>query len=875
MPRIRRFIDRIFSKDRGRSRSIEEIEDLRRSFQARYHHFKLLLNANNKALEIMSDMEQALQGGQPFGMSFVKSACTAATVSVMQIIRNLDELAPRRYRELYVRFKAIQEKINGALALGRVVRGTRLTIPLAEVNKDMVDEVGGKMANLGEILSRLHLAVPPGFAITAACYDRFMAHNDLQVEIDRRIQATDPCEPQEWHELSSGIRQLVILAEVPRDVEQAIREAYRQLESSTEKNVRVSLRSSALGEDLAGTSFAGQYLSQLNVSGENIVQAYKEIVSSKYTLQAMTYRFNRGIRDEDVAMCVGCMAMVSAAAGGVLYTRNPVVPREDAIVINSVWGLPKSVVDGTARADLFILSREDPPAVRHKEIQVKDRKLTCRTDEGIDRVNLTRQEGMQPSLSDDQASRLGATALKIEKYYGSPQDVEWALAADGTVFILQCRPLRPAEPAQGWSEKLARRAESTGALLCGGVTASPGAAAGPVFRLVRNADILRFPEGAVLVTSQPLPRWASLLSRAAAVVAEEGGVTGHLASVAREFRVPAIFGIAGAMDKLPDGTPVTVDADGCMIHEGKVESLLQQSSARANLMVGSPVYEVLQQVSKHVIPLNLLDPGATDFKPRFCRTLHDITRYAHEKSVEEMFRFGRDHHFEERASKQLVYDVPMQLWVINLDDGFREDVAGKYVRLENIASIPMLALWEGMTAVPWKGPPPIDAKGLLSVMFQATINPNLDPAVAGAYADRNYFMISKNFCSLQSRFGFHFSTVEALVGERTPENYVSFQFKGGAADYHRRQTRVVFVGSLLEEFGFRVGVKGDALTARLEGREQPYMQDRLEVLGYLIVHTRQLDMIMSDGAAIDSYRARMQADLKSIAGAGNSREDSR
>jgi pyruvate,water dikinase len=212
---------------------------------------------------------------------------------------------------------------------------------------------------------------------------------------------------------------LVIRAEVPPDLKQAIAQAYAELETRTHAKVAVSMRSSALGEDAAGTSFAGQYRSQLNVSHDNLVQAYKEIVASKYSLQAMSYRFSRGIKDEDVAMCVGCMAMVDAKCGGVMYSKNALNIRDDNIHITSVWGLPKSVVDGSAAADTYVVDRAEPPRVVSSAIGFKERKFVCYPDEGVCRLDLTGDDdARRPSLSQEEAVELARAALRLETSSG-------------------------------------------------------------------------------------------------------------------------------------------------------------------------------------------------------------------------------------------------------------------------------------------------------------------------------------------------------------------------------------------------------------------------------------------------------------------------
>ena len=554
------------------------------------------------------------------------------------------------------------------------------------------------------------------------------------------------------------------------------------------------------------------------------------------------------------------MRMVDAVAGGVIYTRNPVNMADDSIFINSAWGLPKSVVDGSGACDLFVVSKKLPREIIRKKVNAKELKFICLPEEGVCRMELTGDKKDLASIDDENALDLSELAAKIEEYYSIPQDIEWAVDGDGSIYILQCRPLKQRETLK--TDLLEPIVVHDDIIARGGITASPGAASGKVYLVDKGIDMLRFPQGAVLVTRQALPIWASLLNRSAAVVTEQGGFAGHLANVAREFGVPALFGVPDVVNLLSHGEVVTVDADALTIYKGKIEALIVKSETKKNLMDGSPVYETLKQVSSVIIPLSLLDPDSPDFRPVNCKTFHDITRFIHEKAVYEMFNFGKEHHFSEKSSKQLFYNVPMQWWILNLDDGFKKEVDGKYVKLENIASIPMLAFWKGFSAVPWDGPPAIDGKGLMSVIFQSTANKNLTPGLRSTYAARNYFMISKNYCSLSSRLGYHFSILEALVSERSMENYISFQFKGGAADYQRRLNRVHFIGEILQEHGFRVDIREDNLIARVEGHEMGYMKERLEILGYLTLHTRQLDMIMSNNAVLNRYRTKIDNDIQ-------------
>ncbi len=850
------FLDRITSLFHSKPRLTPA--ELQAAFRGHYKEFRSLLTANNNSLELMAEMEQALSVGHPFGMAFIRGNCTALSVNIYKMIHHLNRLADGRYAELDQPFRSITRQLEQVIASRPVTTEGAAILSMAEVDASMVDQVGEKMANLGEVRNRVGLRIPDGFVMTAAAARHFILANDLQVEINRRLKGLELDNLEELYTVSAGIQGLITNAPLPKELEEAILAHYQQLATDTESELLVAIRSSALGEDSSNVSFAGQYRTQLNVCREFVGQAYKEIVASKYKSQAIVYRQQRGYRHQDVHMCVGCLRMVDAAISGVLYSRAPDDPRSNFVMIQAAPGLASNVVDGSAATEQFRVSRTSPYSL------INQQSGAGREGGGVDSL---------PILTAVQAAELAEVGVRLEEHFGTPQDIEWSIDQSGLLYILQSRPLgRPVVEESSVSVENNPSADDLPdlpvPLLAGGVCASRGVGCGPVFAVRSSVDLLRFPKGAVLVIETPYPDWASLLNRAAAVISETGQMAAHLATVAREFGIPAIFGMKQALITLENHRLITVDATAGKVYAGRVESLMSLAPSRPNLMVGSPVYKILMEAMGYITPLNLTDPASPFFRPDSCQTLHDLTRFCHEKAVVEMFNFGERYGFDDKAAKQLVVDAPSQWWVIDLDDGFRSDFnpENRYVDLDHIVSVPMLAIWQGMIAFPWAGPPPVSLRGFGSIIFQSTRNPGLDPAVRSTMAAKNYFLISKNFCNLSVRLGYHFALVEANLGEFLTENYVNFQFKGGAADEHRRLLRIRLISDILNEFGFRVEQKADAMTARIEKKTGHFLLERLKILGYLIIHTRQIDMVMRDEGMIAQYRQKIMSDLHTFLG---------
>ncbi len=816
----------------------------RENFKLRYWKFKSLLELNQRFLDTMADLECLAKAASPFGMGAVRAKITMLAVTAFQIIALLDIVAAKSHDGLRRALERIQDRISAELDTSCAVTSGPLLMDLDSLSLENAGQVGGKMAVLGEIRTKLGLRVPNGFALTSRAYHDFMQSNGLIQRIHQLLQSTPLDDLESLYEASREIQAMITAAPVPENVQAALDQAAADMERHTVRKLLFSVRSSALGEDGPDLSFAGQYRTQLDVARADLEQAYKIVLAGKYSARALAYRQAAGIVDEHVLMCVGVMVMVDAYSAGVAYSRDPAEPHGERVVINAVLGSGALVVDGS---------------VAPLEIRLERHEGTWRDVFGFGDAN----DPDAAPLTLAQANTLAEASRLLEKHFNAPQDVEWAIDQNGTLWILQSRTMHAARRLARFVDADQVGPDSTklpDPLLSGGKTASPGAAHGPARIIHGPEDAAQTQAGDILILDSALPRWATILDRAAGVISRHGGVASHLATVAREFGVPALFSVGEGIADLLPGQKLTLDADNHAVYPGLVESVLQAGERRRpNLVRDSPVHATLLRVLKHITPLHLLNPDSPEFTQDHCESLHDIIRYCHEIAVEQMFLLGREAGFARRTGKRLVTDVPMQWWIVDLGGGLQNAVE-EAIRLDNIVSRPLLAVWAGMTAVPWNGPPTPSIKGFFSVMGQSAMNSELAGCgPANGLGQGNCALISRHFCNVTCRVGYHLAVIQAFSGDSPRENYVRFSFKGGAADEWRKNKRLRLIGEVLEAGNYIVSVRGDTLTAHLDGYPPDFLQKRLKILGYLLMHTRQVDMVMTDLRQVEQIRAALLA----------------
>ncbi len=451
-----------------------------------------------------------------------------------------------------------------------------------------VEQVGGKNASLGEMISQLAHAgvrVPGGFATTAQAYRDFLAHQGLAERINAALDRLDVDDVEALAATGARIRQWIVDTPFPEQLNREITEHYHGLAGNGGADASFAVRSSATAEDLPDASFAGQQETFLNIHGlDNVLDAVKHVFASLYNDRAIAYRVHKHFRHADVALSAGVQRMVRSDTGaaGVMFTLDTESGFRDVVFLTASYGLGETVVQGAVNPDEFYVHKpklaEDRPAIIRRNLGSKLIKMEFtdaqQAGRSVRTVDVPEADRRRFALSDADVLELARYAVAIEKHYGRPMDIEWGKdGADGKLYILQARPETvKARDNRNVLQRYVLKHHSK--VLASGRAIGQKIATGPVRIIPDASQMSKVQPGDILVTDMTDPNWEPVMKRAAAIVTNRGGRTCHAAIIARELGIPAVVGCGNATESLEEGEAVTIscaEGDTGYIYRGKLE----------------------------------------------------------------------------------------------------------------------------------------------------------------------------------------------------------------------------------------------------------------------------------------------------------------
>lgn len=840
----------VFSLSRTFSRGKKQSDP--EAFRAAFECFKKVLDSNNSALEKITDLGEKLGGDYLFDIVYVRNTYANLRQDMASSLQAFKVLTRGRYPKLGEAFSRIDSLIEQAIDDGP--RASAEPVLFLEDISFGLREAGGKSSQLAEVGNRLKLSVPDTFVITTTGYDAFLKYNKLKGLVTRLKDHAEPSSVD-----LRELRELILQGTIPPELEAAIGKAVERIRARV-RNAALAVRSSAEEEDGA-SSFAGQFRTVLNVplDVKHIERTYKKVVASLFDEKAVSYQVQQGYGIGTIKMAVACMVMIDAVSSGVIYSTAP--GDAQTMLLTAAWGLGESVVEGRTEADVYTVRKGRVPELLRAAYGRKGSMIRAGSPGNTEEVRTPDDLRDKPCLTEDQVGELASAATAIERYFGSPRDIEWAVDRSGKVFILQARPLTgqagdeymPPEQSAG----IAPSREHPILAQNSGTVVQRGVGSGPVHIVRKPSDLDSFPKGAVLVAPGDSSLFVRVMPSVSAIITERGSQTSHMAALARELRIPAIVGLPGAVHILKDRGHITVlasDDNRSAVFSGTVPGLAAKAGQNARQMENVYEFRRRRYLLRYITPLHLIDPLMEEFTPERCRTVHDILRFIHEKSVAELVESGREGNArlkKQGTAVELLLPVPAGILVMDIGGGLNKVTEGRTATFEEIASLPFRALIKGMIHPgAWHSEVvSLSAQDFLSSMMRMP-DITIDSGSGPGY---NVAVISREYVNMSIRFGYHYNMIDCYMSDNARNNHIYFRFAGGATDLVKRSRRLELITKILKEFGFNIKIKGDLLIARLAGLGREDMEQVLDQTGRLISYARQLDAALHDDDAVDRH----------------------
>lgn len=795
-----------------------------------YRRFRLLQTLNNECLEGINSLQEDMHYIPPSAPALGKRVSSIID-RAGEMVRKLEELGGGSFSKLSKKLEGQRSEIESWLAANRELAPKVYSAWLSDLSLADEGRAGAKAAALGEVENGVGLPVPPGYVLTTEAYEAFFGLPCWKEVRDalRRLTLDDD---EALRSASEKLIDMVMDRELPRAVEIAVTERAARI---CAEGAGMAVRSSAVGEG-GSFSFAGQFLSLLNVPRENLGAAYRRVVASRFSERAIFYRMVWGLQDVKAPMAVLFLPTLDALAAGILYTRDPSNPSSRELWISATPGLGAEIAEGAVPADRFVVSRSGIHTVLEREAAHKDTLLFSKPGGGLARRPIEEKDSTMPCLRTEHLQILADWGVRLEKHFKVPQDVEWVLDRNDRLWIVQTRPLVLSKTRSERKNRVNART-----LLSGGSTIYPGRVSSTARHISSDTRPQGISMGSIAVIERPSAEIVKIFPRIAGLVAERGNEAGHAAALLREFGIPSVFNVKGLLEAVGEGEPVSLDAQLRVIYEGTLWPEEKETGKKTE----SGRVEAADPIDRRLVALNLIDPSDVSFRPSKCRSVHDVVRLVHQKSVEAMFNVNDAELRDGVRAARLVTPVPVNVYVMDLGGGVVPSAANSdAVRPEEILSRPFGFLWGGIThpGVKWQREMPASFEGITSVLARSISS---RPTTGRNLGDRSYLLVSDEYMNLNTRLAYHFTMVDACLSEIRNRNHIAFRFVGGGASRRRRKLRVRFIESVLDEYGFTVDLREDLLNAWFKKASAVETGRRLDILGRLIACAGQLDMYMT------------------------------
>lgn len=833
----------LFRKNKTQTTAAQEIDIWR--VKALFNNFRKILQLNTQVFEQIAAMDRVLGGEFIFDRKFLEESVRTIASHVHHVTYNLNALTNNRFIPLYDRYQEIRVILDDILAGNTQALSCPPVQPLDRLTWELEPLVGIDQVCLAELRYHPGIKACNGLVVSSEAVLALFSDDNSGTETEAKmdfsvvksqLQNALKSLLNEYPEMTLAVAATRLQGNPgePRDLGEFL------LREDGENHLTILADESLPHEQETGTPSPSSPVPQETVtcdSDTTIEELF--FLGVERVIKIVTERYFTMSPDlGSVPLLALFLRPASQAlARGTITTRASTNESTPLLSVTS-W-LPGK----REEMDTHKLRRIFPFDLVSSSFAQKEPDLTF--PDGLQATSPTPNHKHfhrgSAIILPREIQALAETAMTLERIMGLPIVMHWEYLDKGKFVATRLFPFldRPAEPT---IEELDQEIKKAMVLSEGGQVVQSGVAAGTIFHVSHTTTLADFPVGGVIVAPIATPQLTPILHKASAIITEHGNPVGHLATVARELNIPALFGVVEALELLPDGTEVTVDAGQGYIYKGVLNHLLQLGNYENSFSPSDPEYRVLRRLLRFISPLKLVNPDDPIFSAENCSSFHDIIHFCHEMAVDELA------HFQERRpglrgirTSQLHLPEHMNVNLLDIGGGLPSDL-DKEPGVSDILSEPMAIFLDGLLHPQASGEelPNLGLRDIISSLPRTSRISNASPETSS----ENLAIIGQEYMNLSLRLGYHFSVIDAHLSDDPHRNYIYFRFIGGLADQTRRARRALFISDVLGAMDFKVSWKGDLVVGRMKFEERDVMRSALFVLGALTTYSRQRDTSM-------------------------------